>query len=111
MPSETEPSPARGARGKCIKTAPAGYAPDMREAGKDIGEAKARVKRLTGIPLVIRVSEGRGRSTLIKGSIVAAFPAVFTVRTEGGEIRTFSYADVHTHGVMFLRTYDPDAEG
>lgn len=111
MPNETAPPSHAAHAAKGIKTAPAGYAPGMREAGKDIGEAKARVKRLTGIPLVIRVSEGRGRSTLIKGSIVAAFPAVFTVRTEGGEIRTFSYADVHTHGVMFLRTYDPDAEG
>ena len=79
----------------------------MREAGRDIGEAKARVKRLTGIPLVIRVSEGRGRSTLIKGSIVAAFPAVFTVRTESGEVRTFSYSAVHTREVLLL----PDDKG
>lgn len=51
----------------------------------------------------MRVDEGRGRSTLRRGSIIAVFPAVFTVRMDDGEVRTFSYSDVHTRGVMFLK--------
>lgn len=79
----------------------------MREIGKGLGEAKAKVESLTGVPLVMKVSEGRGRSSLCKGRIIAVFPAVFTVRLESGEVRTFSYSDVHTRGVMFL----PDEKG
>lgn len=56
----------------------------------------------------MKVSEGRGKSTLLKGSIVAVFPAVFTVRLESGEVRTFSYSDVHTRGVMFLKELPPE---
>ena len=26
-----------------------------------------------------------------------------TLKTESGEVRTFSYSDVHTRGIMFLR--------
>lgn len=76
---------------------------DMREIGKGIGEAKAKVESLAGVPLLMRVDEGRGRSTLRRGSIIAVFPAVFTVRMDDGEVRTFSYSDVHTRGVMFLK--------
>ena len=80
----------------------------MREIGKGLGEAKAQVRELAGVPLLFRVSEGRGRSSIVKGRIVATFPAVFTVRTESGEVRTFSYSDVHTRGVMFLKELPPE---
>ena len=82
----------------------------MREIGKGLGEAKAQVRELAGIPLLFRVSEGRGRSSIVKGRIVATFPAVFTVRTvrtESGEVRTFSYSAVHTREVLLL----PDDKG
>ena len=61
----------------------------MREIGKGLGEAKAQVREL------------------VKGRIVATFPAVFTVRTESGEVRTFSYSAVHTREVLLL----PDDKG
>ena len=86
-----------------IKVHVAGNNPDMREIGKGIGETKSRVEKLVGIPLLLKVSEGRGRSSLCRGSIIAVFPAVFTVKLESGEIRTFSYSDVHTRGIMFLK--------
>ena len=41
----------------------------MREIGKGIGETKSRVEKLVGIPLLMKVSEGRGRSSLCRGSI------------------------------------------
>lgn len=74
----------------------------MREIGKGIAETKTRVEKLVGVPLLIKVSEGRGKSSLLRGSIIKVFPAVFTVMLESGEIRTFSYSDVHTRGIMFL---------
>lgn len=74
----------------------------MREIGKGIAETKTRVEKLVGVPLLIKVSEGRGKSILLRGSIIKVFPAVFTVMLESGEIRTFSYSDVHTRGIMFL---------
>lgn len=74
----------------------------MREIGKGIAETKTRVEKLVGVPLLIKVSEGRGKNSLLRGSIIKVFPAVFTVMLESGEIRTFSYSDVHTRGIMFL---------
>lgn len=74
----------------------------MREIGKGLAEAKSRVEKLMGVPLLMKVSEGRGKSKLLRGSIVKVFPAVFTVQLENGEIRTFSYSDVHTRGILFL---------
>lgn len=90
-----------------IKTGAFGNARIMREIGKGLGEAKAQVRELAGVPLLFRVSEGRGRSSIVKGRIVATFPAVFTVRTESGEVRTFSYSAVHTREVLLL----PDDKG
>lgn len=90
-----------------IKPCVFGNARVMREIGKGLGEAKAQVRELAGAPLLFRVSEGRGRSSIVKGRIVATFPAVFTVRTESGEVRTFSYSAVHTREVLLL----PDDKG
>ena len=74
----------------------------MREIGQDLQVAKERVKRLIGIPVLIKINYGRGKSSLCHGEVTAVFPAVFTVKLDGGELKTFSYADVHTRGVLFL---------
>lgn len=74
----------------------------MREIGKGLAETKSRVEKLVGVPLLMKVSEGRGKSKLLRGSILKVFPAVFTVQLENGETRTFSYSDVHTRGILFL---------
>lgn len=75
----------------------------MREIGQSIEKTKARVEKLVGIPLLMKVNEGRGKSALYRGSIISVFPAVFTVKLESGEIKTFSYSDVHTRGILFLK--------
>lgn len=75
----------------------------MREVGKGIEESKNRVARLIGVPLLLKVNEGRGKSSLLRGTIMGVFPAVFTVKLDTGEIKTFSYTDVHTRGVLFLK--------
>ncbi len=75
----------------------------MREIGTDTSESKERVKKLTGIPLLLKIDEGRGRSSIYHGTIINTFPAVFSVKLENGAIKTFSYSDVHTKGIMFLK--------
>ena len=75
---------------------------DMREIGQGIDGAKERVKKLVGVPALIKVSTGRGKQIIFSGKVEAVFPAVFSVRLNTGELKTFSYADVHTRGVMFL---------
>ena len=74
----------------------------MREIGQNLDCAKEKVKRLLGIPVLIKINSGRGKSSLCKGEITATFPAVFSVKLDSGELKTFSYADVHTRGVLFL---------
>lgn len=75
----------------------------MREIGKGIDETKSQVKKLVGIPLVVKINSGRGKSSVVRGTIAGVFPAVFTMKLDSGEIRTFSYSDVHTRGVLFLK--------
>ncbi|MDE6302560.1 MAG: hypothetical protein K2M36_03110 [Clostridia bacterium] len=74
----------------------------MREIGQNLDYAKEKVKRLLNIPVLIKINSGRGKSSLVKGEITAVFPAVFSVKLDTGETKTFSYADVHTRGVLFL---------
>ena len=78
----------------------------MREIGKGIDETKSQVKKLVGVPLVVKINSGRGKSSVVRGTIAGVFPAVFTMKLDSGEIRTFSYSDVHTRGIMFLRDCD-----
>jgi uncharacterized protein Veg len=75
----------------------------MRDIGKGIQESKDRVEQLVGIPLLLKVNEGRGKSAIYHGTVIDLFPAVFSVKLDSGEIKTFSYADVHTKGVLFLK--------
>lgn len=74
----------------------------MRDSGKSILETKDGVRRLKGVPLLVRIDSGRGKTTVVRGRVDGVFPAVFTLRLDNGEIRSFSYSDVHTRGVMFL---------
>ncbi|MBD5091914.1 MAG: hypothetical protein K2J16_06010 [Clostridia bacterium] len=75
----------------------------MREIGQNLDNTKERVKKLLNIPVLIKINSGRGKSTLCHGEVTAVFPAVFSVRLDSGELKTFSYADVHTRGVLFLK--------
>lgn len=75
----------------------------MRDVGRGIKESKESVEKLIGIPLLLKVNTGRGKSALYHGTVIDLFPAVFSVKLDTGEIKTFSYADVHTKGVLFLK--------
>ena len=75
----------------------------MREIGQTISGTKKRVEQLLNIPVLMKISSGRGKSTLCTGEVTGVFPAVFTVRLDDGTSRTFSYSDVHTKNVLFLK--------
>ncbi len=74
----------------------------MREIGKTINDAKLSVEKLLGVPLLLKVNEGRGKITLYHGSVLTVFPSIFVVKLENGETKTFSYSDVHSGNVMFV---------
>lgn len=75
----------------------------MREIGQNLDNTKERVKKLLNIPVLIKINSGRGKSSLCRGEVTAVFPAVFSVKLDSGELKTFSYADVHTRSVLFLK--------
>lgn len=74
----------------------------MREIGQTINSAKEKVKQLIGVPVLIKINTGKGKSMLCHGKVTSLFPAVFSVTLDSGELRTFSYSDVHTKCVMLL---------
>ena len=74
----------------------------MRGIGQTLRSVKERVAGLVGVPVLIKISSGRGKSELHRGEVGAIYPAVFSVTLDTGEQKTFSYADVHTRSVMFL---------
>ena len=73
----------------------------MREIGDSILLTKERVRSLKDVPVVVKVVSGRGKNCLVSGKITAVFPSVFTLTTDAGEMKTFSYSDVHSGGVLF----------
>lgn len=75
----------------------------MREVASSITNTIERIKRLKGIPLIVKVVGPRGKSTLFYGEVTDIFPAVFTVVTPSGEKKTFSYSDVHSGNIFFLK--------
>ena len=78
----------------------------MRTVNDSILITKERIRRLVGVPLVVKVMSGRGKSSLYHGEVTAVFPAVFSIRTDSGEVKTFSYSDVHSGNVLFLKPKD-----
>lgn len=78
----------------------------MREIGQGLNGTKERVKGLIGMPMLIKVNSGRGKSALYHGRVRDVFPSIFTITLDSGENKTFSYADVHTGNILFLQEKD-----
>ncbi len=74
----------------------------MREIGQNLDLAKQKVKRFLDVPVLLKVNQGRGKTTLLRGRVVSLFPQVFCVKLDSGETKTFPYSDVHTNGILFL---------
>ncbi len=75
----------------------------MRESGKNLDNVKRRVEKLKGTKVVLRVNEGRNRINCYNGAVDKTYPSVFTFRLEDEKIKTFSYSEVQTKSVKFLR--------
>ena len=47
----------------------------MREIGQSLCEAKARVQQIIGVPVLVKINSGRGKSALYHGKVIAIFPS------------------------------------
>lgn len=75
----------------------------MREPFYGNEELMKSVRALMGVRVKLKVSRGRNKSELIEGILENAYPNIFTVRKQSGEISSFSYADVISRHIKFLR--------
>ncbi len=74
----------------------------MRDSVTNMDQLKINIRLLQDVPLLMKISKGRGKSQIVRGRIVQTFPAVFAIQLDSGETKTFSYADAHTKTIMFL---------
>ncbi|MGN0767912.1 MAG: Veg family protein [Christensenellales bacterium] len=75
----------------------------MREINNNISGLMENVRALTGVRVKIKVNRGRNRIELIEGVLENAYPNIFTVRKQTGELNSFSYADIIANNVKFLK--------
>ncbi len=64
---------------------------------------KLELTGIKNIPFIIRVNRGRNRIEMIEGYVEQVYPKIFTVRTIDGVLNTFSYADLYSKQVRFLK--------
>ena len=76
----------------------------MREIRYGLDAAKKRVGLLAGRDITLVVNRGRNKIERLEGEIEATYPNVFTVRLADGGLSSFSYADVLSKNVLFLRS-------
>ncbi len=75
----------------------------MREINNNMGGLMENVRALTGLRVKIKVNRGRNKIELIEGVLENAYPNIFTVRKQSGELNSFSYADIVSNNVKFLK--------
>ena len=75
----------------------------MREINNNITGLMENVRALTGVRVKIKVNRGRNKIELIEGVLENAYPNIFTVRKHSGELNSFSYADIISNNVKFLK--------
>lgn len=73
----------------------------MRNINQDIKGTIEKLNEMKGAYYIIKVNRGRNRIETIEGVIENTYPAIFTVRAAGGELNTFSYADLLSKNIMF----------
>jgi uncharacterized protein Veg len=80
----------------------------MREIKQDIPGTIDKLRQIKGLNIRLRVNRGRNRIEELEGMIENTYPSIFTLRTAGGEIFTFSYADVINRNILFYRKQSTD---
>jgi len=82
----------------------------MREIQQDIKGTIEKIKEMKGGSYIIRVNRGRNRIETLEGKIENTYPAIFTVRAVGGELNTFSYADLLSKNILFKKKINVEIE-
>ncbi len=62
-----------------------------------------KLNNMKGTPLILKVNRGRNKIETYEGEIENTYPNVFTVRLTDGGVGTFSYADIASNSILFLR--------
>lgn len=75
----------------------------MRTVYQDVKGTIEKLNEMKGQSYIIKVNRGRNRIETIDGMIESTYPAIFTVRAAGGELSTFSYADLLSRNIFFKR--------
>lgn len=75
----------------------------MREISQDVDYTKALIKKITGVNIKIKVNRGRNKTELLSGMVENTYPKIFTFRTPNGELSSFSYADILSNNIRFLK--------
>ena len=75
----------------------------MRDVKLTIQQTKSQIGVLKGTAVRLKVNRGRNKIEMLCGTIEDAYPSIFTLRTDAGDIQTFSYQDVVTKNVTFYR--------
>ena len=75
----------------------------MREINNNVTEMQANVRALTGLHVKIKVNRGRNKTEIVEGILENAYPNIFTIRRQSGEINSFSYADIISKNVKFIK--------
>ncbi|NLL56696.1 MAG: hypothetical protein GX242_05745 [Clostridiales bacterium] len=74
----------------------------MRSIPPNINLTKLQVKKLIGTPIRLKVNRGRNKIEFIDGQIENAYPQIFTIRSQTGEINSFSYSDILAKNITFF---------
>lgn len=75
----------------------------MKEVLHSVSGAIDNVRAMTGLKVKLRVNRGRNKIEMIEGILENAYPNIFTIRKENGELNSFSYADIIASNVKFLK--------
>jgi Protein of unknown function (DUF1021). len=77
----------------------------MREIQYKLDDTKLRIERLKGLPVKLLINRGRNKFFEYDGCVDTTYPNVFTVRVSNYDtpLMTFSYSDVMTKNIRFLK--------
>ena len=75
----------------------------MKEVLYSVSGAMDDVRAMTGLKVKVRVNRGRNKIEMIEGVIENAYPNIFTIRKENGELNSFSSAAPLPPNAKFLR--------
>lgn len=73
------------------------------KVAQDLNITKKQVNNIKGMEVVLKVNRGRNRIEVLEGCIESAYPSIFTLKTYGGEVLSFSYSDILSKNILFYK--------